>query len=70
MLDNKVSELLNAQVNKEFFSAYLYMDFSNYYYEQGLDGLQGGTLVNKPPHSVGIVGIIKAGAEPVTPAIV
>jgi ferritin len=38
MLDKKVSELLNTQVNKEFYSAYLYMDFSNYYYEQGLDG--------------------------------
>ena len=30
MLDKKVSELLNTQVNKEFYSAYLYMDFSNY----------------------------------------
>lgn len=38
MLDKKVSELLNTQVNKEFYSAYLYMDFSNYYFEQGLDG--------------------------------
>lgn len=38
MLDKKVVELLNQQVNKEFFSAYLYLDFSNYYYDQGLDG--------------------------------
>lgn len=38
MLDKKVVELLNQQVNKEFYSAYLYLDFSNYYYEQGLDG--------------------------------
>ena len=38
MLDKKVVELLNQQVNKEFYSAYLYMDFSNYYYDQGLDG--------------------------------
>jgi ferritin len=38
MLDKKVAELMNTQVNKEFYSAYLYMDFSNYYYEQGLDG--------------------------------
>ena len=38
MLDKKVSELLNTQVNKELYSAYLYMDFSNYYYEQGLEG--------------------------------
>ncbi|MDO4260860.1 MAG: ferritin [Eubacteriales bacterium] len=38
MLDKKVVELLNKQVNKEFFSAYLYLDFSNYYYDEGLDG--------------------------------
>ena len=29
MLDTKVTELLNIQVNKEFYSAYLYLDFSN-----------------------------------------
>ncbi len=38
MLDQKVVELLNQQVNKEFYSAYLYLDFSNFYYDQGLDG--------------------------------
>ncbi|MGN0306494.1 MAG: ferritin [Lachnospiraceae bacterium] len=38
MLDKKVVELLNQQVNKEFYSAYLYLDFSNYYYDHGLDG--------------------------------
>lgn len=38
MLDKKVVELLNQQITKEFYSAYLYLDFSNYYYNQGLDG--------------------------------
>ena len=38
MLDSRVVELLNQQVNKEFYSAYLYLDFSNYYYDLGLDG--------------------------------
>ena len=38
MLDKKVVELLNIQVNKEFYSAYLYLDFSNYYKDEGLDG--------------------------------
>ena len=38
MLDKKVVELLNNQINKEFYSAYLYLDFSNYYYDHGLDG--------------------------------
>ncbi len=38
MLKEKVAKLLNQQVNKEFFSAYLYLDFSNYYYDHGLEG--------------------------------
>lgn len=38
MLNEKVAELLNIQVNKEFYSAYLYLHFSNFYVEQGLDG--------------------------------
>lgn len=38
MLNAKVVELLNNQVNKEFYSAYLYLDFSNFYYDRGLDG--------------------------------
>ena len=38
MLSKKVKELLNAQVNAEFYSAYLYLDFSNYYKDEGLDG--------------------------------
>ena len=38
MLDTKVAELLNEQINKEFYSAYLYLDFSNYFKDQGLEG--------------------------------
>ena len=38
MLNEKVRDLLNEQVNKEFYSAYLYLDFANYYEEEGLDG--------------------------------
>ena len=38
MLNSNIAALLNQQVNKEFYSAYLYLDFSNYYYDQGLDG--------------------------------
>ena len=38
MLNAKVHELLNTQINKEFYSAYLYLDFSNYFKEKGLDG--------------------------------
>lgn len=38
MLNAKVRKLLNDQINKEFYSAYLYLDFSNYYERIGLDG--------------------------------
>ena len=37
-MDAKVHELLNQQINKEFYSAYLYLDFSNYFEDVGLDG--------------------------------
>ena len=37
-MNKKVAELLNDQINKEFYSAYLYLDMANYYDEQDLDG--------------------------------
>ena len=37
-MNNKIAELLNTQINKEFYSAYLYLDISNFYDEQDLDG--------------------------------
>ncbi len=38
MLSEKVKTLLNEQINKELYSAYLYLEFSNYYQEEGLEG--------------------------------
>lgn len=37
-MNSKIAELLNQQVNKELYSAYLYLDMSNYYDDQDLDG--------------------------------
>ena len=37
-MNDKVAALLNDQINKEFYSAYLYLDMSNYYDELDLDG--------------------------------
>jgi len=37
-MNDKIATLLNEQINKEFYSAYLYLDISNYYDEQDLDG--------------------------------
>ncbi len=33
-----ISQMLNEQVNKEFYSAYLYLSYANYFVEHGLDG--------------------------------
>ncbi len=38
VMDKQVADLMKDQVNKEFYSAYLYLDISNYYYEKNLDG--------------------------------
>jgi ferritin len=40
MLDKKVIDLLQDQVNKEYYSAYLYLDFASYYADVNLDGFQ------------------------------
>ena len=37
-MDAKVTALLNDQINKEFYSGYLYLDMSNFYASKGLDG--------------------------------
>ncbi len=39
-MDQKVAALINEQINKEFYSAYLYLDFANYYAAAGLDGFE------------------------------
>ncbi|MCH3967414.1 MAG: ferritin [Atopobiaceae bacterium] len=37
-LDTKVADLMNTQVNKELYSAYLYLTFADYYEGRGLKG--------------------------------
>jgi len=44
-LEKEIAKLLNNQVNKEFYSAYLYLDMSNYYQEEGLDGFANWFLI-------------------------
>ena len=39
-MDKKVKDLLNEQIMKEFYSAYLYLDMANYYGDEGLEGFQ------------------------------
>ena len=37
-MNQKVAQLLNDQINKELYSAYLYLDMANFYSDKGLDG--------------------------------
>ena len=39
-MNQAVAKLINEQINKEFYSAYLYLDFANYYAQVGLDGFE------------------------------
>ena len=45
MMNAKVRDLLNQQINKEFYSAYLYLEFSNYFEDVGLDGFANWYMV-------------------------
>ncbi len=39
-MNSKISALLNEQINKELYSAYLYLDIADYYADQGLNGFE------------------------------
>ena len=45
MMNEKVHRLLNEQINKEFYSAYLYLEFANYFGERGLDGFANWYMI-------------------------
>ncbi|MBS4784920.1 MAG: ferritin [Clostridiales bacterium] len=38
MMNANVAKLMNEQINKELYSAYLYLEFANHFDEAGLDG--------------------------------
>lgn len=39
MLNNKVQDAINAQINAEFWSAYLYLSMSMHFASEGYDGI-------------------------------
>ncbi len=45
MLNKRVHELLNQQINKEFYSAYLYLEFSNHFKAASLDGFANWYMI-------------------------
>ena len=50
MLDKKTAKLINEQVTLEFYSAYLYLDFANFYRIRVLMALPTG-LKSRPRKS-------------------
>ena len=69
MLNAKVSALLNDQINKELYSAYLYLDFSVYYEAQGLDGFSNWYKVQaqeERDHAMLILEYLQNNSEKVT----
>ena len=44
-LDQKVGDILNAQINKELYSAYLYLTFADYYEDRGLKGFANWYMI-------------------------
>jgi ferritin len=38
MLDKKIVDLINKQINKEFYSSFFYLDMANYYTDESLNG--------------------------------
>ncbi len=69
MLNEKVAGLLNNQVNKEFYSAYLYLQFSNFYEEQGLKGFANWYMVQaqeERDHALLFVKYMQNNDVPVT----
>ncbi|MBC2888235.1 ferritin [Gordonibacter massiliensis (ex Traore et al. 2017)] len=44
-MDERVYELLNDQINKELYSAYLYMSFADYYEDEGLKGFANWYMI-------------------------
>ena len=69
MLDKKVAELINDQINKEFYSAYLYLDFSVYSEEVGLDGFANWYMIQaqeERDHAVLMLQYLQNNGEKVT----
>ncbi len=45
MLHESIVKLLNEQINKEFYSAYLYLDLADYYANEGLEGFENWFVI-------------------------
>lgn len=68
-MDQKVSALLNDQINKELYSAYLYLDMANFYSAKGLDGFANWYEIQakeEQDHGMLIYQYLHNNSQPVT----
>lgn len=68
-MDKKVSALLNDQINKEFYSAYLYLEFANYYAAVGLTGFENWYRIQaqeERDHAMLFLQYLQNNDQPVT----
>lgn len=68
-MDTKVARLLNEQINKEFYSAYLYLDIANFYNAKGLDGFSNWYEIQakeEQDHAMLMYQYLHNNSEPVT----
>ena len=69
MLNANVSKLINEQIAKELYSAYLYLDFSVYYEREGLDGFANWYMVQaqeERDHAMLMLKYLQLNGEKVT----
>ena len=69
MLSEKMISLMNEQINKEFYSAYLYLDFSNYFKARGLDGFANWYMIQaqeERDHAMLFYQYLQNESQPVT----
>ena len=69
MLKENVVALLNDQINKEFYSAYLYLDIANYYTDQDLDGIANWYTIQaqeERDHALLFLRYLQSNGEKVT----
>ena len=68
-MDKKVAQLLNEQIAKELYSAYLYLDFSIYYEAEGLDGFANWYMIQaqeERDHAMLFLKFLQMAGEKVT----
>jgi len=68
-MDAKVLKLLNEQINKEFYSAYLYLNFSNHFKAAGLDGFANWYMIQaqeERDHAILFYTYLQNENQPVT----